>query len=139
MKDNLRAAAQAAYRAMIAAELSDGSRKEWEAAVDGLKDALAKPVVKESLTTQPRLIDRLRMHLSCYWKEGDVAPQLTSIELMLIEEAANELAAAHAEIAELKEELNDKLRFCYAVELALDGLKGDYIEIIKELREKNGG
>tara|TARA_R110000868_G_scaffold70718_1_gene207567 strand:- start:591 stop:818 length:228 start_codon:yes stop_codon:yes gene_type:complete len=40
------------------------------------------------------LIERLRDHLSCYWKEGDVAPQLTSIELMLIEEAANELAAA---------------------------------------------
>ena len=138
MKDNLRAAAQAAYRAMIAAELSDGSRKEWEAAVDGLKDALAKPVVKESLTTQPRLIERLRDHLACYWKEGDVAPQLTSIELMLIEEAANELAAAHAEIAELKEELNDKRRFCYAVELALDGLKGDYIEIIKELRKERG-
>jgi hypothetical protein len=53
MKDNLRDAAQAAYRAMIAAELSDGSRKEWEAAVDGLKAALAEPVVKESLTTQP--------------------------------------------------------------------------------------
>ena len=51
----------------------------------------------------------------------------------------NKLAAAQAEIAELKEELNDKRRFCYEVELALDGLKGDYIEIIKELREKNGG
>ena len=48
-----------------------------------------------------------------------------------------ELAAALAEIAELKEELNEKRRFCYAVEQALDGLKGDYIEIIKELREKN--
>ena len=55
------------------------------------------PVVKESVTTQPKLIERLRMHLSCYWKEGDVAPQLTSIELMLIEEAANELAAAQAQ------------------------------------------
>ena len=43
------------------------------------------------------------------------------------------------EIAELTEELNDKRRFCYAVELALDGLKGDYIEIIKGLREKNNG
>ena len=43
------------------------------------------------------LIERLRDHLSCYWKEGDVAPQLTSIELMLIEEAATELAAAQAE------------------------------------------
>ena len=105
MKDNLRAAAQAAYRAMIAAELSDGSRKEWEAAVDGLKDALAKPVIKESLTTQSRLIDRLRMHLSCYWKEGDVAPQLTSIELMLIEESANELAAAQAQRNKLEKAL----------------------------------
>ena len=43
------------------------------------------------------LIERLRDHLSCYCKEGDVAPQLTSIELMLIEEAATELAAAQAQ------------------------------------------
>ena len=43
-----------------------------------------------------------------------------------------------AEIAELKEELNDKRRFCYEVELALNGLKGDYIEIIKELRKECG-
>ena len=50
MSDKLRAAAQAAYRAMISAELSDGSRREWEAAVDGLKDALAEPAIKESLT-----------------------------------------------------------------------------------------
>ena len=50
MTDKLRAAAQAAYRAMISAELSDGSRREWEAAVDGLKDALAEQTVKESLT-----------------------------------------------------------------------------------------
>ena len=50
----------------------------------------------------------------------------------------NKLAAAQAEIAELKEELNDKRRFCYEVELALDGLKGDYIEIIKELRKECG-
>ena len=50
----------------------------------------------------------------------------------------SELAAAQAEIAELKEELNDKRRFCYEVELALDGLKGDYIEIIKELRKERG-
>jgi hypothetical protein len=51
MTDKLRAAAQAAYRAMISAELSDGSRREWEAAVDVLKDALAEPAIKESLTT----------------------------------------------------------------------------------------
>jgi hypothetical protein len=50
MNDKLRAAAQAAYKAMIAAELSDGSRREWEAAVDGLKDALAEPAIKDSLT-----------------------------------------------------------------------------------------
>ena len=50
MTDKLRAAAQAAYKAMIAAELSDGSKREWEAAVDGLKAALAEPAIKESLT-----------------------------------------------------------------------------------------
>ena len=38
-------------------------------------------------------------------------------------------------LAEAKEELNDKRKFCYAVEQALDGLKGDYVEIIKELRK----
>jgi hypothetical protein len=41
MSDKLRAAAQAAYRAMIAAELSDGSKREWDAAVAGLREALA--------------------------------------------------------------------------------------------------
>jgi len=50
MTDKLREAAQAAYKAMIAAELSDGSKREWEAAVDGLKAALAEPAIKESLT-----------------------------------------------------------------------------------------
>ena len=41
MSDKLRAAAQAAYKAMIAAELSDGSKREWDAAVDGLRETLA--------------------------------------------------------------------------------------------------
>ena len=41
-------------------------------------------------------------------------------------------------VQECEEELNDKRRFCYAVEQALDGLKGDYIEIIKELRKECG-
>ena len=45
-----------------------------------------------------------------------------------------ELVAARAELAELREELNDRRKFAYAVEQALDGLKGDYVEIIKELR-----
>ena len=45
-----------------------------------------------------------------------------------------ELVAARAELVETKKELNDKRKFCYAVEQALDGLKGDYVEIIKELR-----
>jgi len=46
-----------------------------------------------------------------------------------------ELVAARAELVETKKELNDKSKFCYAVEQALDGLKGDYVEIIKELRK----
>ena len=50
MTDKLRAAAQAAYKAMIAAELSDGSKREWDAAVAGLREALAEQTVKESLT-----------------------------------------------------------------------------------------
>ena len=41
MTDKLRAAAQAAYRAMVAMELSDGSKREWDAAVSGLRVALA--------------------------------------------------------------------------------------------------
>ena len=47
------------------------------------------------------------------------------------------------ELAETKKELNDKRKFCYAVEQALDGLKGDYVEIILALRKdaamKEGG
>ena len=39
------------------------------------------------------------------------------------------------ELAEAREELNDKNKFCYAVEQALEGMKGDYVEIIKELRK----
>ena len=41
MSDKLREAAQAAYRAMVAMELSDGSKQEWDAAVSGLRVALA--------------------------------------------------------------------------------------------------
>lgn len=52
MNDKLRAAAKAAYKAMIAAELSDGSKREWDAAVDGLKASLAEQAVKDSLTVQ---------------------------------------------------------------------------------------
>ena len=63
MSDKLRAAAKAAYKAMIAAELSDGSKREWDAAVDGLKAALAEPeqepvawisAVTGDVTTQDR-------------------------------------------------------------------------------------
>ena len=39
------------------------------------------------------------------------------------------------ELAEAREELNDRRKFCYDVEQALDGLKGAYVEIIKELRK----
>ena len=40
-----------------------------------------------------------------------------------------------AELAEAQEELNDKRKFCYAVEQALYGIKGDYVEIIVALRK----
>jgi hypothetical protein len=43
---------------------------------------------------------------------------------------------ATAELAEAREELNDKSKFCYAVEQALDGMKGDYVEIIVALRKE---
>tara|TARA_B110000503_G_scaffold64501_1_gene101627 strand:- start:56 stop:292 length:237 start_codon:yes stop_codon:yes gene_type:complete len=60
----------------------------------------------------------------------------TYIEQALrIEHLERELAEARAELVETKKELNDKNKFCYAVEQALDGLKGDYVEIIKELRK----
>jgi len=39
------------------------------------------------------------------------------------------------ELAEAQEELNDKRKFCYDVEKALGGLKGDYVEIIVTLRK----
>ena len=38
-------------------------------------------------------------------------------------------------LAEAKEELNDRRKFSYAVEQALDGVKGDYVEIIVALRK----
>jgi hypothetical protein len=40
-----------------------------------------------------------------------------------------------AELDEAQEELNDKRKFCYAVEKALEGMKGDYVEIISALRK----
>tara|TARA_R110000868_G_scaffold395223_1_gene666810 strand:+ start:231 stop:527 length:297 start_codon:yes stop_codon:yes gene_type:complete len=59
----------------------------------------------------------------------------TYIEQALrIEQLERELVAARAELVETKKELNDKNKFCYAVEQALDGLKGDYVEIILALR-----
>jgi hypothetical protein len=51
------------------------------------------------------LVERMRDHLACYWKEGDVAPQLTSIELMLMEEAADELAAQKEQYRVLEDEM----------------------------------
>jgi len=38
-------------------------------------------------------------------------------------------------LAEAQEELNDKRKFCYDVEKALEGMKGDYVEIISALRK----
>ena len=53
--ERMKAAAQAAYRAMVAMELSDGSKREWEAAVDGLKAALAeqKPMLEMNPEKRP--------------------------------------------------------------------------------------
>ena len=60
----------------------------------------------------------------------------TYIEQALrIEHFERELAEARAELVETKKELNDKRKFCYDVEQALDGLKGDYVEIIAALRK----
>ena len=39
------------------------------------------------------------------------------------------------ELAEAREELNDRRKFAYVVEQALDGVKGDYVEIIVALRK----
>ena len=41
--ERMKVAAQAAYRAMVAMELSDGSKREWDTAVAGLRAALAEP------------------------------------------------------------------------------------------------
>lgn len=38
--ERMKVAAQMAYRAMVAMELSDGSKREWDAAVSGLREAL---------------------------------------------------------------------------------------------------
>jgi len=38
--EHLKVAARVAYRAMVAMELSDGSKREWDAAVSGLREAL---------------------------------------------------------------------------------------------------
>lgn len=38
--ERMKVAAQAAYRTMVAMELSDGSKREWDAAVSGLREAL---------------------------------------------------------------------------------------------------
>ena len=53
--ERMKAAAQAAYWAMVAMELSDGSKREWEAAVDGLKAALAeqKPMLEMNPEKRP--------------------------------------------------------------------------------------
>ena len=48
---------------------------------------------------------------------------------------ADHMRDLERELVAAREELNDKSKFCYAVEQALDGFKGDYVEIIKELRK----
>ena len=48
--ERMKVAAQAAYRAMVAMELSDGSKREWDTAIAGLREALAESTIQESLT-----------------------------------------------------------------------------------------
>ena len=90
MSDKLRAAAQAAYKAMIAAELSDGSKREWEAAVDGLKAALAEPAIKESLTAQRPWV-------------GLTDEEITEIRLKMFDAFATNYEAYRAIEAKLRE------------------------------------
>jgi len=56
---------------------------------------------------------------------------------------ANFARQLERKLAEAQEELNDKRKFCYDVEQALEGMKGDYVEIISALRKdaamKEGG
>jgi len=49
--------------------------------------------------------------------------------------ALERITELECELAEAKEELNDRRKFAYAVEQALDGLKSDYVEIIVALRK----
>ena len=90
MTDKLREAAQAAYKAMIAAELSDGSKREWDAAVDGLKDALAEPAINESLTVQRPWVgltdDEIKeIANNCRWSETYHIDFSRAIEALLKE------------------------------------------------------
>ena len=66
---------------------------------------------------------------------GSVVEPHYVVDIEFARELERELVGARAELAEAREELNDKRKFCYAVEQALDGMKGDYVEIIKELRK----
>ena len=77
-----------------------------------------------------KFIDDAKLTAVCEVFESE----LEKFAQLIVQECAD---VAAAEIAELKEELADKRKFCYEVELALDGLKGDYIEIINKLRQKN--
>ena len=43
--EHLKVAARVAYRAMVAMELSDGSKREWDAAVFGLREVLKEAKV----------------------------------------------------------------------------------------------
>ena len=65
-----------------------------------------------------------------YRSDEDIAKQFQNTDNAL--DLARQL---ERELAETKKELNDKRKFCYAVEQALDGLKGDYVEIIAALRK----
>ena len=50
--ERMKVAAETAYLAIVAMELSDSSKREWDTAIAGLRAALKEPAIKDSLTAQ---------------------------------------------------------------------------------------
>ena len=68
--ERMKSAAQAAYRTMVAMELSDGSKREWDAAVAGLRVALAESTIQESLTVaEQEPVGKFSKFSDGVWKE----------------------------------------------------------------------
>ena len=100
---------------------------------EGCPSVVISPETYEEITAY---IDTLKQQLQVAQQERDGYLDLNrDCAELALNHLERELAEARAELAETKKELNDKSKFCYAVEQALDGVEGDYVEIIKELRK----